>query len=258
MATDQFKRYRPVIATYRDDAPGAAGPLPEDLLLARDGALSVYYAPFDDVNPAAKVVILGITPGQTQAVNALVAARDALVRGLSDGDALRLAKRAAGFSGGMRRALVDMLDAVGLQRHLGIGSAADLFADKADWLQTASALTFPTFVHGKNYNGTPDMTRHTMLASFLRSHLAPLLDRLSGAILIPLGPKPTQVLDWVARTHGIRPKRVLRGLPHPSGANAERIAYFLGRKPRHQLSSKTDPDKLDAAKDAIMEMLRAR
>ncbi len=57
------------------------------------------------------MVLLGITPGQTQANNALAVARDALARGSSDQDALRLAKRAAGFSGSMRNALVDMLDA---------------------------------------------------------------------------------------------------------------------------------------------------
>jgi len=38
----------------------------------------------------------------------------------------------------------------------------------------------------------------------------------------------------------------LHGLPHPSGANAERIAYFLGRKDRSALSAKTDAARLDA------------
>jgi hypothetical protein len=31
---------------------------------------------------------------------------------------------------------------------------------------------------------------------------------------------------------------VLVGLPHPSGANAERIAFFLGRKAQHALSGR--------------------
>ena len=37
--------------------------------------------------------------------------------------------------------------------------------------------------------------------------------------------------------------RVLSGLPHPSGANAERIAFFLGRKKREDVSSKVDADR---------------
>jgi hypothetical protein len=41
---------------------------------------------------------------------------------------------------------------------------------------------------------------------------------------------------------------VLNGLPHPSGANAERIAYFLGKKAKESLSVKTNPATLDSAK----------
>jgi len=51
-------------------------------------------------------------------------------------------------------------------------------------------------------------------------------------------------------------------LPHPSGANAERIAYFIGGKPRARLSVKVDPDKLDAAREqalrAIAKLLEGR
>jgi hypothetical protein len=43
-------------------------------------------------------------------------------------------------------------------------------------------------------------------------------------------------------------------LPHPSGANGERIAYFTGRKPRAQLSSRTNALSLDVA----LESLRAQ
>ncbi|WP_295388996.1 hypothetical protein [uncultured Thiodictyon sp.] len=231
--------------------------MPNEFLLERDGDLSIYYVPSDYVNPDAKVILLGITPGLTQAVNAIESAQTALAQGCSDQEALVGVQRAAGFSGKMRGPLVEMLDAVGLQRRLGIESAAALFDAKANWLQAASALVFPVFVNGANYNGAPTMTRHPLLTKMLTSHLVPLIKTLAHAIVIPLGPKPTLALDWVAQTHGIRPAMVLRGLPHPSGANAERIAYFLGRKPRNNLSVKTGPDKLDDAKRQIIELLKA-
>jgi hypothetical protein len=44
-------------------------------------------------------------------------------------------------------------------------------------------------------------------------------------------------------------------LPHPSGANAERIAYFLGNKDRKALSEKTDPLKLDRAKTELLSRI---
>lgn len=50
---------------------------------------------------------------------------------------------------------------------------------------------------------------------------------------------------------------VLDGLPHPSGANAERIAYFLGRKAREALSPKTSPAGLDAARDRLRAQVAA-
>lgn len=46
-------------------------------------------------------------------------------------------------------------------------------------------------------------------------------------------------------------------IPHPSGANAERIAYLLGQKPRDRLSAKTDPTRLDAARASLEAKLKA-
>jgi hypothetical protein len=57
--------------------------------------------------------------------------------------------------------------------------------------------------------------------------------------------------DAVAAQAGIDPTRILTGLPHPSGANAERILFFLGRKARADLSSKVAPDKLISARAAL-------
>ena len=54
-------------------------------------------------------------------------------------------------------------------------------------------------------------------------------------------------MDWIARQCHVRGEQVLAGMPHPSGANAERIAYFLGLKPKHAQSAKTDSAKLDQA-----------
>jgi hypothetical protein len=42
-------------------------------------------------------------------------------------------------------------------------------------------------------------------------------------------------------------------MPHPSPANAERIRYFLGiGRLRHELSSKTNPDRIDQEKAELM------
>jgi len=260
MTDSLFSRYRDAIARYpRNSANGARKPaaLPDDLLLSRDGDLSIYYAPFEYRNPHAKVVLLGITPGLTQADNALRIARAEIEAGSTEQEVLRKARQGAGFSGTMRAPLIEMLDTVGLHTYLAIDSCARLFDEQRDRLQTLSAIAFPTFVAGKNYGGSkPTITGHPTLRDLIASQLVPSLEALRDAVVIPLGPKPETALDWVARHHNIRLTRVLRGMPHPSGSNAERIAYFVGRKPRDTLSNKTAPDKYDRAKALMRALLQ--
>jgi hypothetical protein len=147
----------------------------------------------------------------------------------------------------MRKNLVAMLDHIGLAQRLELPSCAELFDKSAHLLQTASALPFPVFHQGENYNGNPDLTRSPFLRTMVLEHFVPLLAALPNAIYVPLGPVPGKLLQWLSLEGRLTASQILAGLPHPSGANAERIAYFLGAKPRHALSAKTDPDKLDQA-----------
>lgn len=246
MTSSTFTKYQSAIKSY------AGNPCTADLLLAKDGALSAYYAPFEWVNPQARVVLVGITPGKTQAANALNEAKHAIHAGSSEGEVLRRAKATGAFSGAMRPNLVALLDAVGLQKWLGLTSCGELFGSATGLLQTASVLQFPVFVDGENYNGTPDPTKHPLLRELITQHFGKVCAQLPNAVFVPLGPVPSKVLAWLANQNAVDSNRVLAGLPHPSGANAERIKYFLGQKPRSELSPKTDPDKLDAAKAALV------
>ncbi len=231
--------------------------LGDALRLAQDGDVAVYYAPFDHINADARVVLVGITPGLTQAIDALNASRLALSGGASSADASRAGKLTGAFSGPMRNNLIALLDTVGLPKALGIAGAAELFGARAALLHTASTLRYPVFVKDQNYKGTPNMLRHPLLKTYVAQYFVPLAARLPNALFIPLGPKPTAVMDSMIDNGQIEPQRVLAGLPHPSGANAERIAYFTGRKPRAALSAKTNADNLDAAKAGIIERLAA-
>jgi len=246
LTSSAFAKYQSAIKGYAGD------PCASNLMMAGDGSVSVYYAPFEWVNPQARVVLVGITPGRTQAANALSEAKRAMQEGARDTEVLRRAKATGAFSGAMRPNLVSMLDAVGLQRWLGLSSCSDLFGSAATLLQTASVLQFPVFVGGENYNGTPDPTKHPMLREMVAQHFGKMCAQLPNAVFVPLGPVPSKVLAWLATQGALDTRRVLEGLPHPSGANAERIKYFLSQKPRSELSAKTDPDKLDAAKAALI------
>jgi hypothetical protein len=76
-------------------------------------------------------------------------------------------------------------------------------------------------------------------------------------VFVPLGEKVTDALNFLADQELLDRSRILDGLPHPSGANAERIAYFLGKKSRGALSAKTNPEKLDQARDDLIRRVMA-
>lgn len=214
----------------------------EQLCIGREGEIEVIYAPFDHVERGARLVIVGITPGLVQAVNALRAAHEARHLGLEA--QLAHAKLAASFSGPMRANLVAMLDRIGVADHFGLGSTGELFAPATARVHFTSALRYPIFVNGKNYNGTPDMLATPMLRAMVETHLLEEARLLPDALWLPLGPQATKALTHLTARGELDPGRVLSGLPHPSGANAERVAVFLGRKPAHLASRQTRPGPL--------------
>src|SRR5574337_382402 len=78
------------------------------LRLHQENNIEIYYAPFDAVNPAAAIVLLGITPGWTQMEIAYRVARREMAAGFTGDEICRRAKQHASFAGMMRANLVRM------------------------------------------------------------------------------------------------------------------------------------------------------
>ncbi|WP_257227083.1 hypothetical protein [Acinetobacter sp. YH12069] len=225
-----------------------------DLLLLKTlGPIQSFYAPFEAINHDAKVVIVGICPGQQQWRNALIAAKDGLEQQLSEENILKLAKNSGAFSGPIRKNLTQLLDHIGLHNQLGIQTTAELFSNHQDIVQMCSVLQQCILVNGKNYAGsTPAMLKNELLKQHIDDYFIPIVQRLPNAIYIPLGKGVDEVLNYVSSLGYLKDQQILAGLPHPSGANAERIKYFLGEKPRDQLSRQTNPEQIDSAKSQIL------
>ena len=257
MDTTLFTRYADIIRTTNFESVASATQIPGQFLLGRDGALAAHYIPFDFVNTMAKVVLVGITPGFTQWKNAMVEAQRQLLSGVSHESARIAAKKTGAFSGAMRPNLVALLDNIGIHGWLGVASSDSLFGQYAYFVQTTSVLRHPVFVDGNNYNGTPSMIRTPFLKKQIMEHFVTEAAQLDNPVYIPLGPKVSEALAWLVDEGVLRGDRILNGLPHPSGANAERIAYFLGRKARSALSVKTNPDQLDATRTTLLSRVSA-
>lgn len=250
--TAVFARFRAVIDGCEDLEPNS-----QELLIDRRGRFACHYAPFDHINIGARVVIVGITPGKQQAVNATASLRDGLRAGMSDADALRLAKHSASFSGPMRTNLVAMLDHLGFNSMLELDSCMELFTSRTDLVHFTSALRYPVFKDGKNYSGDGAILSNPFLRSMWESWLAEEADLIRDAWWIPLGERPAAVLAELAGRNLLDSSRVLSGMLHPSPSSNERIAYFLGRKPREQLSIKTNAVKTDRNKQYLLAKLAA-
>lgn len=235
----------PILGT---DVDTIADPLqiPAAFEVARANLLSAHYTPFDYVNAQARVVVVGITPGFAQWKNAVREARRQLMADAPLAEVLRAAKYTGAFSGAIRPNLVALLDHVGLQRWLGIASCATLWHADARLMHVTAVLRHAIFVDGKNYNGAnPNMIATPLLQGQMLDHFAHEAALLPDAVYVPLGPKVGQALSWLAARGVLDEARILHGIPHPSGANAERIAYFLGRKEKAALSSRTNGDQID-------------
>lgn len=229
-------------------------------LYGSKGRLTVHRSMFDHIEQDARIVIVGITPGAQQRDLADAAYANALRRGQPHPDAARSAKFAASFGGAMRKNLIASLDHVGVARFLSISSTAVLFDPSSRGLaHFTSALRYPVFFDGKNYNGQQvSMLRSPLLRSMVETLLTEEAHQLPTAIWQPLGDKAADAIAHLVTRGAIKASQVAPAIPHPSPANNERIACFLGQKPAADVSKKTNADKIDAMRTQLQAFYAQR
>ncbi|MFT5760418.1 MAG: hypothetical protein ACI9LM_005204 [Alteromonadaceae bacterium] len=231
-------------------------PFSKDLQISNEGKYSSFYSPFEFINEKAKVVLIGISPGATQAINANTAAKIALENGKTTEDAVRIAKNVASFSGALRNNLIKELNYIGLHKYLGINDCEHLFTTTASHLvHYTSVFRYPVIKDCKPISTAKGAMRSEYLSEIVRTYLVEEVEKLENAIWIPLGQGVEEVLLHLASEGLLNKRQILVGLPHPSGANAERIKYFLGTKPKELLSKKTNAEKIDLARNRLLQQI---
>lgn len=244
--TDMFDRFRGVLTS--DTAPVVKD---SRLLMDEDRGVQIFYAPFEYINPSARLVLVGITPGPTQMFNANLAARKALLAGKTSFEAIQIAKEQAAFSGKvMRSNLNKQMNHWGIHQWLGLANSSDLFDSAIHLLQTTSLIRYPTFVDGKDYRGSPDMTKHPLLRTHLIGGFADEIKRLQDALFVPLGPAVQKVMDWLTAEGLIDSRRITRGLLHPSPNCTYRIDYLIGDR-LQPVPHATNPIPYDTGRTAF-------
>lgn len=166
--------------------------------IARDGALRVAQVPFGYIAQNARIVIVGITPGRLQAINALLAARSVIERERPVHKALTEAKVSGSFSGPLRANLVATLDAIGVAEAMGVETMKEVFRPGSQDVHLTSAPRYPVFVNVPNLNCTPDILKTPLLRRMAETHLAEEARMLPDALWLPLGPRTEAALRHLA------------------------------------------------------------
>jgi hypothetical protein len=190
-----LEQFRSAIVSASEEEIRKDVTLKGQLILDRAGDLTVSYSPFEHIQFGARVVIVGITPGNQQAGNELASARRELLAGANDASVLKATKIFARFSGAMRSNLVSMLDYIGLARWLNIPSTDALWTTRSEKAHFTSTLRFPVFVGGSNYSGQPPMTTTPVLRGALTSTCVRRHGLLRAQFGFRLGPRRLRVFN---------------------------------------------------------------
>jgi hypothetical protein len=246
-----LEKYAPVLGALT-----AVHPFSPELLIEEKDHYSAYYSPFDFLNSQAKLVIVGISPGLTQADMANLCAKQELNNQTCLSQVAKLAKETASFGGTLRTNLIAMLDYAGINRYLKIPSCESLFGKDCHLLHSTSVFRYPTLMNGKPISSAKGGLAEPFLKSMFEDYFVQeCLEFNSQVLYFPLGTGVSELLGSLTDRGILDKQQVIDGFPHPSGTNAERVAYFLGRKDRSDLSTKTNPESIDSRKRMLLEKL---
>ena len=176
---------------------------------------------FDYVNPKAEVVIVGITPGNSQ------------LKGDREGLNLREIKRKNAFAGSMRPNLVNMLDYIGVNRLLGIESCRSLWEEDFDKVDMTSLLKEATYELKKDgskmmFKDVKKIAKSEKLTTMLEDGFVKDCTKYEHQVLfVACGPGVYNMLKEL-QTEG-KIKGEIIGIAHPSGANLGRVLCYQGK-----------------------------
>jgi hypothetical protein len=190
-------------------------------LIAKKDNIKIYYAPFDYINPKAKIMIVGITPGLQQMLQSYEV--------INQEKSIKEVKDLSSFKGSMRTTLIKYLDELEVNKKLKIKSCESLFNKDSKYLHTTSLVKYPVFDKGKNYSGV-NILKKKILMEFIEKNFLKELKILKKAIIIPLGNTVSSTIEYLNNKYDLKLACFLKGFPHPSGANARKNIQFKENK----------------------------
>jgi hypothetical protein len=193
--------------------------------------IAILWAPFDYVNRNARLAIVGVTPGPTQAMLSYKAVLSANAKGEDPEASLARTKAASSFRGNVIEPNIkSLLEHSGVSERVGIDDIDELWSNEAHKVHFTSTIRYPTFLNRKLYNNQIDSLKHPELRRYVENYLAEELSALpTGSLIVALGSRGPKIVRHAAKVAGIDRKRVVE-LPHPSGSAAGAVRDFLSER----------------------------
>lgn len=236
MERNMFMRFSADLKRLGRDGVGAP-----EFSLGKEGKYSLQYIPFEHVNLAAKLVIVGITPGNNQLDLAYQTAQQLLKSGRPVDEILVEVKKAGAFGGkSMKPNLLKMLRHFHFEKLLGIDDVESLWGSNAGLLHSTSVIPHAAFKDGERFNGGFDETMASPLLEkcFRDCFVASVREITGKALFVALGPCPDAALDWCIKEGALRQEQVLGSFCHPSTAGGSTTRYYLREVTKDQLDAK--------------------
>ena len=240
---------------------GQLGSNSDKFLLGSQGNYTLQYIPFEHVNKNAKLVIVGITPGNTQISLAYKTGQKLLKANYPENEILIEIKKSGAFGGAsMKPNLLKMLNHFSFNKLLGIDNIETLWGQNAYLLHSTSVVPHAAFKSGKMFAGSFDMVMKSPLLKecFLDCFIPSAKEMRSDALFVGLGPCPKDALEWCVSQGHLSRKQVLGSFCHPSGAGGSTTNYYLREVKKEQLKPKNPVlNRCDWLDEAYEQMLNS-
>jgi exonuclease I len=175
---------------------------------------------FDYVNPKAEVVIVGITPGNSQQ------------KGNREGLSSQEIKRKYAFAGTLRKNMVSMLDYIGVNNLLGINSCNSLWKKDFDRVEMTSLLKDATYIVGKSgktmFKDTEMIAKSEELTEKFENGFVKDCQHYKRARLFVACGQGVYNELMKLKERGVITAPVV-AIAHPSGNNGVRVLYYMGQ-----------------------------
>ena len=171
-------------------------------------------------------------------------------------------KKTRAFAGGIRKNLVKMLDYIGINKFLGIDCCITLWGEDYEQNADFTSILKNCVMDTRNQRNPfissiplPMEKYPEIEEEFKKGFASDCREYSNAEIWVALGPDVETILKSLQDSGIISTESIILSIPHPSGANAGRVAAFLGQNDREGKAENRAREQAVICKDQMKRLL---